>query len=71
LDAQLVNRAIAEGGCERLIDESVLLEQREAVEARARDRDLEVIAAACAVLDVDLRAWKCLFEQTRNSIDRH
>src|SRR6187200_264429 len=44
LDAQLVNRAIAEGGCEGLIDQPVLLDQRQAVEARARDRDLEVIA---------------------------
>jgi hypothetical protein len=51
LDAQLVNRAIAEGGCEGLVDQPVLLEQRQAVEARARDRDLEVIAAAGAVLD--------------------
>ena len=39
---------------ERLVDEPVLLDEREAIEAAARDRHLEVVAAARAVLDPEL-----------------
>jgi hypothetical protein len=46
-----VNRAIGERGCERFVDESVLLEQGQPVEACARQGDLKVVAAAGAVLD--------------------
>src|SRR2546423_5720918 len=53
-DSQLVNRAIRERVCERLVDELVLLDQRKAVEARARDSHVEVVAAAGAVLDREL-----------------
>jgi len=57
-----MNRAIPEGGCEGIVDEPVLLEQRQAAETRACDRDLEVVPAAGAVLDLDLRPWEGLFE---------
>jgi carbon monoxide dehydrogenase subunit G len=50
-----VDRAIAERVVEGLVDEAVLLEQREPVEARARDDDLEVVASAGPVLDDELR----------------
>jgi len=67
-----VNRAIAEGGCERLIDEPVLLEQRQAVEARARDRDQEVVAAAGAVVDRELaRVRERLLEQASKPLFDH
>lgn len=39
---------------EGVVDEAVLLDEREPLEARARERDLEVVAAAGAVLDRDL-----------------
>jgi hypothetical protein len=51
LDPQFVNRAISEWGCEGLVDQPVLLEQRQTVETRARDYDLKVVAAAGSVLD--------------------
>jgi hypothetical protein len=66
-----VNRAIAEWGCEGIVDQAVLLEQRQAVEARARDRDLEVVAAAGSILHVNLRARKRLFEQASEAVNRH
>ena len=49
-----MNRAVAQRLGERLVDEAVLVEQRQAVEARARDDHLKVIAAAGAVLDAEL-----------------
>src|SRR6266545_2738822 len=49
LDAELVDRPVCERLRERVVDEAVLLDERDAVEARARDRDLEVVAAARAV----------------------
>ena len=39
---------------ERVVDQPVLLQQREAVEARALDDHLEVVAAAGAILDAQL-----------------
>ena len=53
-DAELVDCAVRERALEGGVDELVLLDQREPGEARARDRDLEVVAAARAVLDVEL-----------------
>ena len=44
----------ASGPASARVDPPVLLEQRQTVEARARDRDLEVIAATRSVLDPDL-----------------
>jgi hypothetical protein len=46
-----MNGAIAKGVCESRVHEPVLLEEREPVEARARDGHLEVVAAARPVLD--------------------
>ena len=46
--------AVGERTLEGGVDEPVLLDQREPGEARARDGDLEVVAAARAVLDVEL-----------------
>jgi hypothetical protein len=46
-----VDRPVAERRGERLIDEPVLLDEREPVEAAARDRHLEVVAPARPVLD--------------------
>jgi Lon protease-like protein len=47
-----VDGAVAERLGERLVDETVLVEQREPVKARARHGHLEVVAAAGAILDV-------------------
>ena len=49
-----MDRAVAQRLGERLVDEAVLVEQRQAVEARARDDHLEVIAVTGAVLDAEL-----------------
>ena len=49
-----MDRAVAQRLGERLVDEAMLVEQRQAVEARARDDHLKVIAAAGAILDAEL-----------------
>jgi Lon protease-like protein len=49
-----VNGAVAERLRERLVDEAVLVEKRQAVEAWARHDHLEVVATAGAVLDAEL-----------------
>jgi hypothetical protein len=49
-----VNGAIGERGRERVVDEPVLLDEGETLEAPARNGHLEVIAAAGAVLDGEL-----------------
>src|SRR5205085_10102820 len=46
--------SVAERLGQGLVHEAVLLEQRETAEARARDRHLEVVAAAGAVLGAEL-----------------
>ena len=46
--------AVAKWLREGLVDETVLLEQREPVEARARHRHLKVVTAAGPVLDPNL-----------------
>src|SRR4051812_28520543 len=46
--------ACSERGCECFVDELVLLEERQAVEARGRHLDEEVVAAAGAVGDANL-----------------
>ncbi len=50
-----MNGAIGHRVCEGGVDELVLLEERQPVEARARDRDLEVVAAAGSIGDQNLR----------------
>src|SRR5439155_22101616 len=63
-DPQFVNGAIRERGGERAVDELVLLDEREALEAGARDRHLEVVAAAGAVRDRDLVAGKRVAQES-------
>lgn len=46
--------AVRERPCERLVHAAVLIDEGEAVEGGADDRDLEVIASARPVLDSDL-----------------
>ena len=59
-----MNRAISERGCERLVDKPVLIDQRQPLEAVACHRHLEVVAAAGAVLDGQLRGvGECLLQQ--------
>ena len=53
-DAKLVDGAVAQGLRERVVDEPVLLDEREPREARADDGDMEVVAASGAVDDRDL-----------------
>ncbi len=60
-----MNGAITQGVGERVVDEPVLLDKREPVEARARDHDPEVVAAARSIVDRELlRIGKCLREQS-------
>ena len=54
LDPQLVDGAVGERRRQRLVDEPVLVDQREPGEPRARNGHLEVVAGAGAVLDVEL-----------------
>ena len=49
-----MDRPVAERRSERLVDEPVLLDEREPVEAAALDRHLEVVAPARPVLDREL-----------------
>ena len=49
-----MNRAILERGCERVVDEPVLLHERKAPEPPACDGYLEVVATARAVDHSDL-----------------
>ncbi len=50
-----MDRAVRERFREGIVDEPVLVEEREAGETGAHDRDLEVVPAAGAVGDLDLR----------------
>ena len=49
-----MDRTVAHRLVERRVDQPVLLDERQPVEARARDDDLEVVAAAGAVDHVEL-----------------
>ena len=64
-----MNRAISQWGREGLVDQPVLLEQRQAVEARAHYHDLEVVAPAGPVLDGQRRVGKRVFEKTSQAFD--
>ena len=56
--------AVAEGLGESLVHEAVLVEEREPIEARARDRHLKMVAASSAVLDAQLgRIGKRMLEE--------
>ena len=49
-----MNGPVAERHCERLVDEPVLVDEREAVEAATGDRHLKMVAPARSVLDRQL-----------------
>ena len=49
-----MNRPVGEGLSERIVDEAVLVDEREALEARARDRDVKVVAVPGPVDDGEL-----------------
>src|SRR3954451_11206112 len=69
-DAKLVDGAVAQRVRERLVDEAVLLEERDPLEARAHDGHVEVVAAAGAVDDVDgLGVGERLAEQGLEPVD--
>ncbi len=71
-DPAFAIRPVAERLRERLVDEPVLVEQRQAVEAGAPDRHLKVVAAARAVLDAHLgRIRKCTLEQGLQRLCAH
>src|SRR2546429_7644404 len=64
--------AISQGLCESLVHQTVLVEQREPVEAGARDRHLEVVAAAGAVLDPQLAGiGECALQELLERLGRH
>ena len=67
-----MDRAVAQRLGERLVDEPVLVEQRQAVEARALHDHLEVIAAPGAILDAQLmRIGKRAAQQRFETFDSH
>ena len=63
--------AVGERRGERGVDQLVLLDQRQPVERGGDDGDLEVVAAAGAVLDVDLPAGEGLVEQIADHVCGH
>lgn len=64
-----MDSAVGEGSCERLVDELVLLDQREPVEAATRHGHLEVVAATRSVDDRTLpRFGKSMLEQCLKSV---
>ena len=64
--------AISKRVCERGIDEAVLLDERAAVEVGALYRDVEMVAAARTIDDVDLmRVRKRVVEQRAERLDGH
>jgi hypothetical protein len=64
--------AVAQRLGQRVVDEPVLVQQGKAVEARARDCHLEVVAAAGAVLDAQLGGVrKCTLEQASKGCGGH
>jgi phage tail-like protein len=67
-----VDGSVAERRGQCVVDEAVLLEQRQAVEARRRDDHLEVVAAARAVLDAQLgRVGERLLQQALQRFGGH
>ena len=67
-----MNRAIAKRLREGVVDEPVLVDEREPLEARARQHHLEVVAAAGPVLDAHgRRVRKRVTEQMFERRDGH
>ena len=54
LDSQLMDGAVGQRACERLVDTAVLLDERQADERRRGDGDLEMVSPARAVDHVEL-----------------
>ena len=54
LDSKLVDGPVGQRRRQRVVDEPVLVDERQAVEAAARHDDLEVVAAARPVEDGEL-----------------
>jgi len=63
--------AVGERCGERGVHQLVLLDQRQPVERVGHDGDLEVVAAAGAVLDVDLASGEGLVEKRVDHIRCH
>ena len=58
-----MDRAVGERPGERVVDQTVLVDEAEPVEPVGLDGHVEVVAASRPVEDVELlRARKCLFE---------
>ena len=67
-----MNGAVPERLCERGVDQLVLVQQGETVEARARHCHLEVIATARAILDAKLaRVGKRVAKEGFEMLDSH
>jgi Lon protease-like protein len=67
-----VDGAVAQRAGQRVVDEPVLLDERQPVEARARHDDLEMVAAAGAVLDPQLsRVGERVTQQVLEPLDGH
>src|SRR6187200_1181024 len=72
LDPEFVDGAVGKRGREGVVDELVLVDQRQALEARARDVHLEVVAAARPVEHRKLRGvGKCLLEKCLQGCGGH
>ena len=67
-----MNRAIAQRLRKRLVDQAMLVEERQAVKAWARDDHLEVVTTAGAVLDAELvRVRECTAQKRFKAIGSH
>jgi predicted nucleic acid-binding Zn-ribbon protein len=67
-----VNCAVLQGCCKCGVDQFVLVEQGEPVEARTRHRHLKVVAAARPVLDAKLaRIGKRTAKERFETLDSH
>ena len=67
-----MDRSVAERLGEGLVHEAVLLEQRQPLEPRARDRHLKMVAAAGAVVDPELfRIRERCLEKIAQPLGRH
>ena len=67
-----MNGAVAQRLRERVVDAAVLIEQRQAAQARRGEDHLEMVAAARAVLDAQLlRVGKRILQQRFEAFDGH
>ena len=67
-----MDRAVGERRSQRGVDEAVLVDQRQANEALAHDRDVEVVSATGAVDDLQLHGLgKRFAKEPANGLARH